>query len=380
MKRIILILSVFLSATLMLQSAPEIGSAFQVDSSGIALNSQSGSFKPTDQSAADISILVFIPFLDVSTRLSNLGYTVTETTNPADLNRLNLQNYNVLWISVTVDPSSYASQNSEIQTWVNSDGGGLIINQPDQLGNVTVFPPGFEVIISDIYWPGDFGATIVDYNHPITQGLVDDDLSGNFETVTDTDIGSSWNILAVDAETPIHVSLLAGEYGKGKLVFNTNNFATAAVDSGSDKYLVQMTDWAGSGKSTWGRAYEFLFDDSSDLDLLREYRDEVLTQTAKGRRYKEKLYRYSEKALAVLNENPALMVQAKALIDANKEAVWDVINGDEGYIYNTQEIATFLDAYAKKAPPGLELLAKMVKRHMLNNKRKGKLFFGFRLK
>lgn len=131
----------------------------------------------------------------------------------------------------------------------------------------------------------------------------------------------------------------------------------------------------------WGAAYYSLFDPTSNqLEMMRIYRDEVLSKTAKGRRYKKRLYRNSEAALAVLLENPELIAQAKVLIDANRDAVWDVINGYEADIYNTHEIVAFLDAFAKKAPPRLKILAKVVKRQILRKQRKNKAFFGFRLK
>ena len=82
----------------------------------------------------------------------------------------------------------------------------------------------------------------------------------------------------------------------------------------------------------------------------------------------------------VLLENPDLIAQAKDLIYVNIDAVDDVILGSKGVIYNIDKIADFLDAFAKEAPSALKPLAKMVKRHMLRNQRKGKLFFGFRLK
>jgi hypothetical protein len=91
------------------------------------------------------------------------------------------------------------------------------------------------------------------------------------------------------------------------------------------------------------------------------------------------LYKNSREALAVLQENPELMAQLKDLIYANKNAVQDATLGYRGVIYNTHEIAAFLDASAKKAPPKLRFLAKMVKRQMLRKQRRGKPFFGLRL-
>ena len=153
--------------------------------------------------------------------------------------------------------------------------------------------------------------------------------------------------------------------------------ATFYAVTNTDSWGLDNVELAKGGP--WGKAYKTLFDSSSDLELLREYRDEVLSKTAKGRKYKKRLYKHSEEALAVFLENPELIDQAKDIIYANILAVDDVLDGQEGIIYNTDEIAAFLDAYAKEAPPKLKLLAKTVKWQMLKKQRKGKLFFGFRL-
>jgi hypothetical protein len=367
----------------MAQASPAKSDVFAIDSLGSKTDGQNspGFPEPTYQSALDLAILFYNPGFpsDVSDRLGGLGYAVTETVNPADLNQTNLQNFNVLWIAVDTDPASYASQTAEIQSWVADDGGGLVVCQPNIVSAIPVFPNGYEVSVYNIDIPGKEEAMIIDNTHPITQGLVNADLSGNYERVRREDIGNSWTILVVDAETPNDVCLLAAQYGKGRFVFNTHNFNSYVAYPGSDQYVVQLTDWAGSGKAGWETAYRHLFDVSSDLALLREYRDEVLSKKARGRRYKKLLYKNSEAALAVLLDNPELMDQLKALIYANKEAVEDVTLGYRGTIYNTKEIAAFLDAYAKKAPPRLRFLAKLVKRQMLKKQKNGRLFFGFRL-
>jgi hypothetical protein len=131
---------------------------------------------------------------------------------------------------------------------------------------------------------------------------------------------------------------------------------------------------------TWASAYHTLFDPAANqLEIMRAYRDDVLSRTASGRKYTGWLYQNSKEALEVLLGNPELMAQAKGLIDANKDAVSKVIDGYEGIIYNSEEIVAFLDAYAGKAPPVLKALAKLVKWDMLRKRRRGELFLGFRL-
>jgi TusA-related sulfurtransferase len=152
----------------------------------------------------------------------------------------------------------------------------------------------------------------------------------------------------------------------------------------------------------WQTAYNTLFDSPSYLELLRQYRDKVLSKTTEGEMYKTLLYMRSEEALEVLLDNPELMLEVKNLIEANKDAVLEVQNSNEGVknlieanrdavlevqnsnegvmIYNTNKIISFLDAYAKESPPALKILANMVKWDMLRKQRQGKLFLGFELK
>jgi immune inhibitor A len=131
---------------------------------------------------------------------------------------------------------------------------------------------------------------------------------------------------------------------------------------------------------TWNSVYGRVFDSPSDLVLFRAYRDQFLTKTFKGNFYTHWLYSISVKASEVLLNNPDMMLEAKYLIATNKQAVSSVLDGSEGIIYNTDEIVDFLDGYAKKAPPALKVLAKIVQWDMLRKKRRGDLFLGFRLK
>ena len=131
----------------------------------------------------------------------------------------------------------------------------------------------------------------------------------------------------------------------------------------------------------WKTAYNGLFDSPSDLELLRQYRDEFLSKTKKGELYKRLLYKNSEEALQVLLANPELMMEANNLIDTNKDAVTQVLNGNEGVIYKTDEIVSFLKAYAgkSKSSRGLKILANMIAREMLIKQKQCKPFLGFTL-
>ena len=129
----------------------------------------------------------------------------------------------------------------------------------------------------------------------------------------------------------------------------------------------------------WGMAYNIIFDNSSNLALFRQYRDKILLSTTKGVMYKTVLYTFSNQALQVLLRNPKFMYQAKALIEPNYGAVVDVLDGNKGIINNTDEIVSFLDAYAQKSPLILKILAYIVKWDMQRKQKRSEMFFGFKL-
>jgi len=122
-----------------------------------------------------------------------------------------------------------------------------------------------------------------------------------------------------------------------------------------------------------------LFDDSSDLALLRQYRDDFLTRTYQGRFYTGLLYKNSKEALKVLLDNPELMIEARHLINVNKDAVLDLMESNEGVIHNTDEILSFLKTFARKSPPALRFVANLIRLEMRIRQKWGKPFLGFRL-
>ncbi len=142
---------------------------------------------------------------------------------------------------------------------------------------------------------------------------------------------------------------------------------------------VEMDEEPECGGGGWLSAYPTLLDAPSDLKMMRQYRDDVLAKTGRGRLYTGLLYRSSDKALGVLKDNPELMARASGLIRVNKGAISDVLAGRVGVIYNTAEIVTFLGDYAQKSPAGVKFFAKMVRAAMIKHKKQGRLFLGFKL-
>jgi hypothetical protein len=118
-------------------------------------------------------------------------------------------------------------------------------------------------------------------------------------------------------------------------------------------------------------------DDSlSDLGVLRQYRDDFLTRAKKGKLYTKLAFKISEKALRVLSDNPELMPQAMRLIEANKDAAIEGLNGETNFvIYNGDEVISFLHDYSKKAPLLLKFLTYLLRKEILKKQKKGELVF-----
>lgn len=129
---------------------------------------------------------------------------------------------------------------------------------------------------------------------------------------------------------------------------------------------------------SWAAAYQAMFSDLTLVETLRQFRDQVLAKSDRGRFFKELLYSASEEALAILQQNPHLMKRAGELVEENRAAVEAVLEGREGVIRNSDEVLSFLDAYSQESPAPLRLLASSVSRDIIEKRESGELFFGFR--
>jgi len=127
----------------------------------------------------------------------------------------------------------------------------------------------------------------------------------------------------------------------------------------------------------WLGVFKKLFGQESDLALLREYRDKFLVQTPKGGHYTKELYKNSEEALGVFVRNPESILEAKELIEVNKDSIRAVLKGKKGVIANPDKVISFLDRYGEKAPASLKMLVSEVKKEMIKSQEQGEPFLGF---
>ncbi len=169
---------------------------------------------------------------------------------------------------------------------------------------------------------------------------------------------------------------LIGQYGITSGNCNEVDKALLAVEMNKEPGDVCI----GGNTIGWASAYVTLLSLPSDLSMMRQYRDDILYKTSAGKLYVEELYKNSEEALKVLNDNPELMNRAGELIQANKDAVADVLAQGNGTIHDTDAITDFLADYAKASPSDLRFLVNKVRVDMKKHKQEKKQFFGFILK
>jgi len=132
-----------------------------------------------------------------------------------------------------------------------SNGGGLYIHQPSVLGTIDYAPSGFEFTVEDIFWcDPEEDNVIVTPGHPTMAGLIPADLSGRYDTVFTSSLGSGYTLLAEGTGAcDDHVQSAAGTFGGGRVFTDFGNNSGSAAP-GSDLYLTNLFDWLCMGGST----------------------------------------------------------------------------------------------------------------------------------
>jgi len=116
-----------------------------------------------------------------------------------------------------------------------------------------------------------------------------------------------------------------------------------------------------------------LGDDHPGLDILREFRDEVLTRSENGRRLTKAYYKYRNVLIETFEKNPGIEVFATEILVKTIERLAKALGSDEKLL--TDEISADIDILideldAVVASPELKKTMKQIKRDM----RKGTLF------
>ena len=150
------------------------------------------------------------------------------------------------------------------------------------------------------------------------------------------------------------------------------------IKMGECNIETRSSSWMSMGG--WPTAYSQMLEESSkesDLEILRRYRDEVLSKNRVSRRYVKRLYLHSYEVLRILLANPDLAMRTKELIEPNLSGLCSVVNGGEMVLENPWEVDALMRDFAKEASPSLRLLVKQIRRDLWRGKAPDR--FGFTL-
>jgi hypothetical protein len=184
-------------------------------------------------------------------RLAGLGYETTQWTTASQVSAAALSTIDVLYVH-TGRAGELSTNGSTIAEWT-AQGHGLIVEQPNAAGFVTMMPSGLSIKILSNDYDGshngpdplrDVALTSAGAAHAITSGLTHQDICENADRVLTSDISPAWSVLAVQASNPNYVALASAGYGAGRVFFHTGNTNPTAFTPGSDLYVHRMIDWA----------------------------------------------------------------------------------------------------------------------------------------
>jgi hypothetical protein len=180
-----------------------------------------------------------------ATRISNLGASVTEA-EPSTLTLDMLVLYDVVWISCDgADDVDNAGKADIVKSYVYN-GGGLILEQPNQVITPQCLPYAFPII--SISYENPCTGTILVPDHYLTQGLTIED---NEIPLTGDEVGSigpEWAVLAIDGDTTDpDPKLSVACYGVGRIIVELGLTSTGTCVCGDcmkDIMIDRMITWA----------------------------------------------------------------------------------------------------------------------------------------
>lgn len=127
----------------------------------------------------------------------------------------------------------------------------------------------------------------------------------------------------------------------------------------------------------WAAFYAYLPQGSSDLNLLRTFRDKILLSVESGRVYTRLLYESSELALEVIKKDPGLLRAAVDLLKQHREVLKARLSGQENIPVDPKALYDFIEEFSREAPTPLKFLANEVIKDMRRSTEDGTSFLGF---
>jgi len=181
------------------------------------------------------------------------------------------------------------------------------------------------------------------------------------ETITQT-----WAVTIPSGTAP-------GNYYIG--IFADWNNYQAEADENNNTRSVPVT--ITSDQEGWTSFYSALEIGQENLASLRDFRDNYLMKSVKGKLITFLLYGSSEEVLNILMADPDLFETAKKVLHANLPAIGKILRGEKVPLQHTAEVMSFLDKVAGRSSFTLKILANMVKIELSENQNNNTPFLGF---
>ncbi|MCF7741382.1 MAG: choice-of-anchor D domain-containing protein, partial [Candidatus Marinimicrobia bacterium] len=178
--------------------------------------------------------------------LEQLGVLVDLLNRPDAMQDSLLEAYDLIYVKKG-DINFLRGQGEVVQEYIDK-GGGLIIEQPDREYSIRIMPAGFEIGVlqteSEVN-PNTIQFTKNGNNHSILNALYPRDCCGSYDVIKKSDLGSKFEVLAVNSLDTNNVALAAGEYGQGRILLHTGEIGAQKSHS-SDLFVLRILEWTAS--------------------------------------------------------------------------------------------------------------------------------------
>lgn len=185
--------------------------------------------------------------------------------------------------------------------------------------------------------------------------------------------GSNSGWLPVGTTSAAHKWTWATTFWVTAQARSANNTAVVSAWAPSTPVAIAASS---SGSSWSGSAYSKTFDNPAHVQLLRQYRDQILKKHAQGNAYVTWLYKNSEKALALVLRSSELRMLAGSIANKHAVQIENALNGRPATIADTKDILTFCDLVTKEDKGELGVMARNVKKMIQDGMKSGKPVFG----
>ena len=134
-----------------------------------------------------------------------------------------------------------------------------------------------------------------------------------------------------------------------------------------------------SPQPSWDSTYPMMLESSEKLNILRDYRDRVLLQHPNGKYQVKRLYSQSNELLDILISDPALILEARRLIEKNLPEIQKILDHQDAVLQDTQAIHTFIGNLSSRSSLRTRLWLHSLGRQLRRSERREKNFWGFHL-